>query len=140
MTELNQDAEARDGSQIKKFRGLIIKIIALRSMTGASGLAQATLPGRRLPKPETVALLVFLTLLWFFVGGKKGVFTLVSMKQEEKSLQGSIVQLKQKNEEMRRRMESIAKDNLEVERIAREQLGMAHQDEVVFKFVNEVKK
>ena len=90
--------------------------------------------------PEILVLLGFFVLLFLFLGGKNGLFVLITMHREKQFLNKELVLLKQKNQILQQNITSLKQDNVQVEKIAREQLGMARQDEVIYKFVPKPEK
>lgn len=79
-------------------------------------------------------LIIFcsLTVIVFSLIGDKGVIQLIALKQQEAELKSEIEELKQERKEWLYRIQSIKQNRSYVETIAREQLGMVRDDEVVY--------
>jgi len=76
-----------------------------------------------------------LFLFLFLFGGDYGLFHLFRLKREKKALQADITTLEKEGRELKKQAEKLKDDPAEIERIAREDYGMAKKGEKVFKFV-----
>ena len=78
-------------------------------------------------------LIIFcsLTVITFSLIGDKGLVQLIALKQQESELKREIEELKQERKDWIHRIQSIKQNRSYVETIAREQLGMIRDDEVV---------
>ncbi|MFH2130949.1 MAG: septum formation initiator family protein [bacterium] len=79
-------------------------------------------------------LIIFssLTVITFSLIGDKGVVQLISLKQQQAELKQEIEELKQERKEWIHKIQSIKENRSYIETIAREQLGMIRDDEVVY--------
>lgn len=79
-------------------------------------------------------LIIFcsVTVITFSLIGDKGVIQLVALKQQESDLKREIEELKQERKEWIHKIQSIKQSRSYVETIAREQLGMVRDDEIVY--------
>lgn len=79
-------------------------------------------------------LIIFccLTVITFSLIGDKGVVQLIALKQQETELKQEIEALKEERKEWIHRIQSIKQNRSYTETIAREQLGMARDDETVY--------
>ena len=79
-------------------------------------------------------LIIFCSLMvvTFSLIGDKGVIQLIALKQQEADLKREIEELKQEHKEWIFKIQSIKKNRSYAETIAREQLGMIRDDEIVF--------
>ena len=81
-----------------------------------------------------ISLIVLLLFLFIF-GGHYGLINIFKLNKEKKVLQQDIEKLKKEGEALKQDIEKLKTDKKEVERIARENYGMAKKGEKVFKFV-----
>ncbi len=78
------------------------------------------------------SLLVALSLFTAF--GERGVFHLWRLWGEKKQLEEKNFLLQKENETLRERAHRILHDDLYLEKVAREELGLARPDEMVYRF------
>lgn len=84
---------------------------------------------------KAVALLSgILTVIFFvsFVFSDRGIAELQQARKRVDTLQAEITRLERENERLRAEIESVRKSTYAVERIAREDLGMARSGEIVY--------
>lgn len=86
---------------------------------------------RRLP---VVPLLLALLLLGFALFGDRGILRAVQAGRQKAALQEEVRQLEAANTELRQEIESLRNDRRYLEAIARKELGMVKDDELVYQF------
>jgi len=73
-------------------------------------------------------------LLGFALFGDKGVLRLVKAYQQKQQLQQQVEQLQQENQQLKAEIEALQHDPQTIERLARQELGMVREDEIVYQF------
>ena len=91
---------------------------------------------RRLP---IVPMLLALLLLGFALFGDRGILRALQAGRQKAALQEELRQLEGANAELRREIESLRGDRRYLEAIARKELGMVKDDELVYQFRSEPK-
>jgi len=86
---------------------------------------------RRLP---IVSLLLALLLLGFALFGDRGILRALQASRQKAALQEEVRQLEAINAELRQEIESLRSDRRYLEGIARKELGMVKDDELVYQF------
>ena len=83
-----------------------------------------------------LAVVLFINgyLFFSFFFGDMGLFKAVKMKRQYSRLQAEIASLRQENDAMAKRVEALRTDPLYIEELARGQLGMAREGELVYEF------
>jgi len=99
-------------------------------MTQAETDSPKPLP-RRLP---IVPVLLALLLLGFALFGDRGILRALQAGRQKAALQEEVRQLEAVNAELRREIESLRNDRRYLEAIARKELGMVKDDELVYQF------
>jgi cell division protein FtsB len=100
-------------------------------------------PGGRRSKPfwaKALYLLIAFFLLWIlllFFTGERGLLTFFRSRDTTDDLKTQIEQIRRENELLKQKIEKLIKDTAEIERLAREQLGMVKPGEKVYFFVQE---
>ena len=79
---------------------------------------------------------LFVALALFTALGERGVFHLWRLRGEKKQLQERNFVLQKENEALRERVDRIHHDDLYLEKIAREELGMIRTGEIVYRFAS----
>lgn len=79
-----------------------------------------------------VALL--LVLAGFSLFGDKGVLRLIKSYHQRAELQLKIDRLTAENQQLKQLIDALQNDHATIERIARQELGMVRQDEIVYQF------
>lgn len=100
------------------------------SMTQAETDSPKPLP-RRLP---IVPVLLALLLLGFALFGDRGILRALQAGRQKAALQEEVRQLEAANTELRQEIESLRNDRRYLEAIARKELGMVKDDELVYQF------
>lgn len=88
-------------------------------------------PQRRLPVVPVVLILLLLGLAVF---GDKGILRAMQAMRQKEALQKEVHRLEQTNSELRREIEALRSDQRYLERIARKELGLVREDELVYQF------
>jgi cell division protein FtsB len=84
-----------------------------------------------------VLAVVALLIIWFLFIGNQSLFQLYRGHLNIKSQQQALIQLHGKVDSLNRQIDLLQHDTLYVEKIAREELGMAGKNETVYKFIKE---
>lgn len=96
---------------------------------------------RKTPKPRKyrlwIVVAVVAAVLYFVLGGTSGVIGLYRMHAELKALEQEIERKNEAIDSLSAKVERLRNDFDYVERMAREELGMAKENEKVYKFVEE---
>ncbi len=82
-----------------------------------------------------IVILSFLIILAVF--GKKGVFQLKDMRHKKTVVQAEIDRLEEENTGLKEKIGALKSDKKEVEKLARSELGLVKEGEVVYQFVGE---
>lgn len=99
-------------------------------MTQAESDSPKPVP-RRLP---IVPVLLALLLLGFALFGDRGILRAMQAGRQKAALQEEVRQLEAANAELRQEIESLRNDRRYLEAIARKELGMVKDDELVYQF------
>jgi len=92
------------------------------------------LSGRRLPiAAGSVAVLGILG--YVYLGGSHGLIRIYRLKKERDALRHQILELQAKREIILRENRQLREDPAAIERVAREELGMVKDGEIVYRFV-----
>ena len=73
-------------------------------------------------------------ILAFALFGDRGFLYLFKLKHQQAELQEQLTQIETVNDGLRREIASLSYDRQHLERLAREQLGMVREDEIVYQF------
>lgn len=73
-------------------------------------------------------------VLAFALFGDRGFLYLFKLKRQQAELQEQLSQIETVNDGLRREIASLSYDRQHLERLAREQLGMVREDEIVYQF------
>lgn len=88
-------------------------------------------PPRRLP---LVAAVLVLLLIGFALFGERGILRAMQAGRQKAALQEEVRKLEASNNELRQEIESLRSDRRYLEAIARKELGMVKDDELVYQF------
>ena len=86
-----------------------------------------------------VCLAVFVSLLSFAVFNKKGILRTTDLNRKLDDIKISISRLENENRVLVEAIHSYKSEDFQIEKIAREDLGMAKENEIVIKIVTEKK-
>lgn len=90
-------------------------------------------PPRRIPWwPFGVVAVVFVFALF----GDRGILHIFKLKRQQDDLQQQLLQIEQVNDGLRKEIGALSYDRRYLERMARSQLGMVREDEVVYQFAS----
>ena len=87
-----------------------------------------------------LAVVLILMILGLAAFTDQGLLGLYHRKQEQARLEERLAQLQAENAALRSEIERLQSDPAYLEKVAREELGMVHQDELVFQFKSEPRK
>lgn len=85
----------------------------------------------------TTGFIIFIFLLSIAVFNKKGILRTIDLGWKLNSMRSNIRQLDQENQMLIESIESYKSGKFQMEKIARESLGLAKENEVVIKIVKE---
>ena len=88
---------------------------------------------RRIPWWSLAIVVVVLTFALF---GDRGILHLFKQKRQQADLQQQLAEVEEVNAGLRKEIASLSADRRHLERLARSQLGMVREDEVVYQFAN----
>jgi cell division protein FtsL len=90
------------------------------------------MPKRKTTKSRIIAiLLIFTVFIALILPGKRGILNLIKIKHQQHTLRAEIEKLKEQIEKLEKEKEELQKPET-VEKIAREEFGMAKKDEKVY--------
>ncbi len=75
----------------------------------------------------------------FIVGGRSGLVALYSSHRQTVAMKAEIIRLNAQVDSLDTVIDRLRHDTVFIERMAREKLGMARSDEVVFKFIDKAR-
>lgn len=81
-------------------------------------------------------LLGLFTLTTLF--GGRGLVQLAHLQSEQRELEGIAFGLQQRNQDLRQRIERLQTDDRYIERLARQRLGLAKKDELIYRIPDAV--
>ncbi len=84
-----------------------------------------------------VVLAALSTMMYSLLTGNGGLLNIYSTHKATKHLEQQMVEVQRKIDSLKAYNHKFKTDTLFIERIAREKLGMARKDEVVFRFIEE---
>jgi cell division protein FtsB len=73
-------------------------------------------------------------MLGFAMFGNRGILHIFKLKRQQAALEEQLAQIETVNNGLRREINSLSTDRNHLERMARSQLGMVREDEVVYQF------
>jgi cell division protein FtsB len=86
-----------------------------------------------------IPVAIVLSLLVVAVVGDKGIVCAIQSKHEKEELQRQVLSLELANQKLRKDIESLRSDPRYLEAIARKELGMVREDELVYRFTADSK-
>ena len=72
----------------------------------------------------------------FALFGDRGILHIFKLKRQQGDLQQQLTQVEEVNTGLRKEIASLSADRRHLERLARSQLGMVREDEVVYQFAS----
>ena len=102
-------------------------------MTGGESLAGKTGHSRLNLWPLGLVVVI----LGFAFFGDRGILLLLKMTQQKAALVAELEQVDYQNESLRHEITLLRTDRRYIEKVARTELGMVRDDELVFQFANQ---
>ncbi len=85
--------------------------------------------------------LVILAMFWLAIFGENGFVDLFKLHRSQQDLEGKVAEIERQNKVLRDEIKALKdKDNKKVERIARKDLGMVGDDEIMYQFKDDKEK
>lgn len=81
-----------------------------------------------------IPLLLVLLLLGFAVFGEKGLLRALQYRRQQAALELKLKELEETNATLRREIEALRSDRRRIEAIARKELGLVRDDELIYQF------
>lgn len=101
----------------------------------AEGPAQASRPdGGRL---NLWPLALVALLLGFALFGERGILHMMKLSNQKATLSQELAEFEEQNKKLREEITALRSDRRYIERIARTELGMVRDDELVFQFADQ---
>lgn len=94
---------------------------------------------RRIKIYILLLFIIFIALLYNFLFGNMGYFKYRELKKNEQKLLTEIHQVSQTNNSLKQEIDLLKKDQVYLEKYAREKFGLVKPGEMVFQFTNEEK-
>lgn len=88
---------------------------------------------RRLWLPAVVAL--FALLIHSTVSGERGLLHLLRLSEEQRQLEDRVRVLLRENTDLKERRHRLRTDDFFLEKVAREGLGLARENEIIYRFL-----
>jgi cell division protein FtsB len=88
--------------------------------------------GKKSGRAKAVALVALAAFLLLLAGGKRGLVRLVSVQCDQRRLKREIRSLEEQKKELEAQKQALANPDT-VEKIAREEYGMAKENEVIYR-------
>ncbi len=84
-------------------------------------------------------VLLFVFILLFILGiftffGEKGIFSLLGIQKEVARIKEKNVKLEEENQKLREEVKRLQTDKRYIEEIARKELGMVKEGEIIYQF------
>ena len=77
---------------------------------------------------------IIVIMLAFAMFGNRGIIHIFKLKRQQAALEEQLAQVEVVNDGLRKEISSLNSDRHHLERMARSQLGMVREDEVVYQF------
>jgi cell division protein FtsB len=91
---------------------------------------------RRIPWWSLGIVVVVLTFALF---GDRGILHIFKQKRQQADLQQQLAEVEEVNAGLRKEIAALSADRRHLERLARSQLGMVREDEVVYQFASKAR-
>jgi cell division protein FtsB len=86
-------------------------------------------------KKYLICLVVFISaMLLFTLFGSRGLMQIFQLKQEREKINITNAKLREENQKLTANIERLKRNKKEVEKIVREELGLAKKGEVIYQF------
>lgn len=79
-------------------------------------------------------ILVVMVGMYIIIGGDSGILRINSLKKEKKQLELQIKGINNKQEALKKKKERLKNDLNAIEKVAREELGMIKDNEIIFRY------
>ncbi|MBW1679592.1 MAG: septum formation initiator family protein [Deltaproteobacteria bacterium] len=83
-----------------------------------------------------VLIFIILMITYYTVFGERGILQLRKLERNTEKIKASTEKIKQENENLKNEIELLQGDDQYIERIAREDLGLVREDEIIYKKEN----
>lgn len=80
-----------------------------------------------------VLILVILVIAYYTIFGERGILQIQNLGRLLADIRASTEKLKEENEGLKREIRLLQEDEAYIERIARQELGLAREDEIIYK-------
>jgi cell division protein FtsB len=103
-----------------------------------SGMAEKSVQAGRfgMGRMALWPLALIALVMGFALFGERGVIQLIQLGHQKAELNAELAAAEQKNSTLREEIDALRSDRGYIERIARTELGMVREDELVFQFVS----
>lgn len=101
-------------------------------MAGAPAQASQPGSGRHNLWPFAVVVII----LGFAFMGDRGILHMLKLSSQKDALSQKVAEVESQNEQLRAEIDSLRGDRRYIERLARTELGMVRDDELVFQFAD----
>lgn len=91
-------------------------------------------PAKRSLMPPFWMIALVLVLLALALFGDKGVVHTLQMSRYKAELEARLADLKSENARLREEIDALRNDHRRIERLARQELGMVKEDELIYQF------
>ena len=78
-------------------------------------------------------LVMILLIAYYTIFGERGILKMRKLGRNLENIRASTQRLKEENEGLKREIRLLQEDDDYVEKIAREELGLARKDEIIYK-------
>jgi cell division protein FtsB len=82
----------------------------------------------------TIFFLIILISIIFSSLGEKGLFKSLSLYRKIREIDSNIENLQIKNKETQKEIERLKNDDVYIEKLAKEELGLIREDEIIYVF------
>ena len=106
------------------------------AFTGAD-MAENAGQANRLGMLSLLPLALIALVMGFALFGDRGMFHYFQLNHQKSLLLEEVASVEQQNAELREKINALRSDRSTIERIARTELGMVREDELVFQFASE---
>ena len=93
-------------------------------------------------KFSVISIFILALIVAWLVFGERGFFDLYHKEKERLALIGRIKELERKNQDLREKIDRLRSDKEYIESVARKELGLVKDNEILYRFVrkDEMKK
>jgi cell division protein FtsB len=76
---------------------------------------------------------MILIIAYYTIFGERGILQMRRLGRNLENIRASTQKLKEENEDLKREIRLLQEDEDYIERLAREELGLAREDEIIYK-------